>query len=167
MHTENEEGFSNNIEYWLSCIGYSVGYGNIWRFPYLLFTNGGGAFLIPYIVALFVISIPNFIIETAYGQVVRYKYAEIWSRIDVRLKGITYGYGLSLCYINLYYITLMAWTFSYLFYSFDTPLPWRNEVYINALNEGTIANMTEEAKEQFWSANFFDEILLKRSESIS
>jgi len=64
---ENEEGFSNNLEYWLSCIGYAVGYGNIWRFPYLLFANGGGAFLIPYFIALFVISVPNFIIETAFG----------------------------------------------------------------------------------------------------
>ena len=49
---EDEESFGKSIEYWLSCIGYAVGFGNIWRFPYLVFKNGGAAFLIPYLMAL-------------------------------------------------------------------------------------------------------------------
>jgi len=68
---EEHEGFGKSIEYWLSCIGYAVGFGNIWRFPYLVFRNGGAVFLIPYLLALVTIAIPMYAVETAYGQVIR------------------------------------------------------------------------------------------------
>ena len=55
---QEEETFSRSIEYWLSCIGYAVGFGNIWRFPYLVFKNGGAVFLIPYFISLVTIAIP-------------------------------------------------------------------------------------------------------------
>lgn len=64
---EEEESFGKSIEYWLSCIGYAVGFGNIWRFPYLVFKNGGAAFLIPYLLALVCIAQPMYMMETAYG----------------------------------------------------------------------------------------------------
>jgi SNF family Na+-dependent transporter len=62
-----DDSFDNKLQYWLSCIGYAVGYGNIWRFPYLLFKNGGGAFLVPYFLSLGLISIPMYAVETSYG----------------------------------------------------------------------------------------------------
>ena len=65
------ESFGNACEYWLTCIGYAVGYGNIWRFPYLLYSNGGGAFLVPYFLAVFLIVIPMYSVETAFGQCYR------------------------------------------------------------------------------------------------
>lgn len=65
------DSFSNSIEYWLTCIGYAVGYGNIWRFPYLLYSNGGGAFLVPYFLSVLFIVIPMYCVETAFGQCYR------------------------------------------------------------------------------------------------
>lgn len=61
------ETFGKSIEYWLSCIGYCVGFGNIWRFPYLVFKNGGAVFLIPYLLALVLIAFPMYMMETAFG----------------------------------------------------------------------------------------------------
>lgn len=61
------EKFDANIEYWLSCIGFAVGYGNLWRFPYMLFENGGAVFLIPYLLSLGIIGVPMYYMETAYG----------------------------------------------------------------------------------------------------
>lgn len=67
QENDRSESFAKSVQYWLHIIGYAVGYGNIWRFPYLLYDNGGGAFMIPYLICLVVVTIPMFIIETAFG----------------------------------------------------------------------------------------------------
>lgn len=64
---DKSESFGKALQYWLSIIGYAVGYGNLWRFPFLLYDNGGGAFMIPYLLCLVFISVPMFVIETAFG----------------------------------------------------------------------------------------------------
>lgn len=56
------------VEFILSCLNYAVGLGNVWRFPHLAYRNGGGAFLIPYLLMVFVIGLPIFFAELFIGQ---------------------------------------------------------------------------------------------------
>lgn len=63
-----KEQWGNDIEFLFSCISLSVGLGNIWRFPYIAFQNGGGAFVIPYLIVLLIIGRPVYYLEIIIGQ---------------------------------------------------------------------------------------------------
>jgi len=65
--TQEKLKWTSKIEYYLCTLGVAVGYGSIWRFPYLVYANGGGAFLIPYLICYILIGIPMFYLETACG----------------------------------------------------------------------------------------------------
>ena len=118
--------WGSKAEFILSCIGYSVGIGNVWRFPYLAYKNGGGAFLIPYFILLMLVGKPMYYMETAVGQFARLSPLHIW-----RCAPIAYGVGvgmLVLCLIvAIYYNVIMAYSIVYLGASFRgivEELPW-------------------------------------------
>ena len=69
--SEARETWGSTISFILACIGYAVGLGNIWRFPYLAYKSGGGAFLIPYMIMLVLCGIPLLYMELAVGQYTR------------------------------------------------------------------------------------------------
>ena len=63
--------WSNQCEFFVSSLGLAVGLGNIWRFPYVCYQNGGGTFLIPYIIMLIFVGIPALLFEQSVGQYAR------------------------------------------------------------------------------------------------
>lgn len=78
--------WSNGVEFLMSCIAMSVGLGNIWRFPFTAYENGGGAFLIPYIVVLIIIGKPMYYMEMALGQFTSRSSVKSWNLSPI-LKG--------------------------------------------------------------------------------
>ncbi|XP_061732207.1 sodium- and chloride-dependent GABA transporter 2-like [Nerophis ophidion] len=120
------ERWSRKIEYFLAVAGSIVGYGNIWRFPYLCSKNGGGVFLIPYFLFLFTCGIPLFILETSLGQYTGQGAITCWRKICPLFEGIGYGSQLVVTCTIIYYIIILSWEFLFLFSSFHSELPWAN-----------------------------------------
>ncbi|VDL32490.1 unnamed protein product [Hymenolepis diminuta] len=115
--------WKRNIDFLFACLGFSVGFGNVWRFPYLCFKNGGGAFLIPYFISVLVTGIPMFFLEVSVGQLMSRGGIEAWEIIPL-FKGVGYAGTFILFCLNSYYNVILAWIFFYLFSSMQRKLPW-------------------------------------------
>uniref|UniRef100_A0A8C6N2G5 Transporter n=1 Tax=Mus spicilegus TaxID=10103 RepID=A0A8C6N2G5_MUSSI len=121
----HERGHWNNkVEFVLSVAGEIIGLGNVWRFPYLCYKNGGGAFLIPYVVFFICCGIPVFFLETALGQFTSEGGITCWRRVCPLFEGIGYATQVIEAHLNVYYIIILAWAIFYLSNCFTTELPW-------------------------------------------
>ncbi|XP_038142315.1 sodium- and chloride-dependent GABA transporter 2-like isoform X2 [Cyprinodon tularosa] len=116
--------WSSKIEFLLAVAGQIIGLGNVWRFPYLCYKNGGGVFFIPYILFLFSCGIPLFLLETSIGQYTKQGSITCWKKICPLFEGMGYGCQVVVLYSSIYYIVILAWAFLYLFSSFNSELPW-------------------------------------------
>ncbi|KAM5189070.1 sodium- and chloride-dependent transporter XTRP3 isoform 1-T1 [Callospermophilus lateralis] len=108
----------------LACISYAVGLGNVWRFPYLCQLYGGGDFLVPYLIMLFVEGMPLLYMELAVGQRMRQGSIGAWRTISPYLSGVGIASVVVSFFGTIYYNVINAWSFWYLFHSFQDPLPW-------------------------------------------
>ncbi|KAL3061186.1 hypothetical protein OYC64_009397 [Pagothenia borchgrevinki] len=116
--------WSNKIEFVLSVAGEIIGLGNVWRFPYLCYKNGGGAFFIPYLIFLFACGIPVFFLETSLGQFTSEGGVTCWRKICPLFEGVGYATQVIVGLLNIYYIVVLAWALFYLSNSFTWDLPW-------------------------------------------
>ncbi|XP_060572147.1 sodium- and chloride-dependent taurine transporter-like [Ruditapes philippinarum] len=119
------EQWSRKIDFLLACIGFSVGLGNVWRFPFLCYRNGGGAFLIPYFIAVIFGGIPMFFLEVSLGQFMSEGGTGTW-KISPLFQGIGYACAVVVFLLNCEYNIILTWAFYYLFSSFTSVLPWSN-----------------------------------------
>uniref|UniRef100_A0A3B3DX89 Transporter n=1 Tax=Oryzias melastigma TaxID=30732 RepID=A0A3B3DX89_ORYME len=115
--------WANKTDYILSMIGYAVGLGNIWRFPYLAYKNGGGAFLIPYFTMLVVAGIPLFFLESAFGQFCSQGPINAWKAVPI-LQGVGIAAVMVTLVVSIYYNVIIAYSLYYMFASMQSPLPW-------------------------------------------
>uniref|UniRef100_A0A3Q3W5F3 Transporter n=1 Tax=Mola mola TaxID=94237 RepID=A0A3Q3W5F3_MOLML len=118
------ETWSKKLDFLLSVIGYAVDLGNVWRFPYICYQNGGGAFLLPYLLMAVFGGVPLFYMELALGQFHHSGCISIWKHVCPIFKGIGFAICIIALYIAFYYNTIMAWALYYLLSSFQSTLPW-------------------------------------------
>lgn len=143
QHPEREN-WGKGIEFLMSCIAMSVGLGNVWRFPFTALENGGGAFLLPYIVVLLIIGRPLYYLEMVLGQFSSKSSIKVYN-ISPIFRGTGYGQFVAIFLVSTYYASIMALIGRYLFDSFKSPLPWANcrPHWVNCIDAtGTISNGT-------------------------
>uniref|UniRef100_A0A8C4ZEP1 Transporter n=1 Tax=Gadus morhua TaxID=8049 RepID=A0A8C4ZEP1_GADMO len=121
---EERPKWDNKVQYLLTSVGFAVGLGNVWRFPYLCQIYGGGAFLIPYLIAFVFEGLPLLYLEMAIGQRLRMGSIGVWTSIAPFLGGVGIASMAVSFLVSLYYNTILAWVLWYFFHSFQDPLPW-------------------------------------------
>ena len=119
----------------LAMVGYCVGLGNFWRFPYLCYKWGGALFFIPYFVCLLFIGIPVTLMELSLGQKFQRGDVGVFRGIHPRLSGIGLASVLAAFAIVAYYNIIIGWSLIYLIMSFADPLPWSIQNTVNGINK--------------------------------
>ncbi len=126
----------SNTGFLLAAIGSAVGLGNIWRFSFLAYKNGGGSFLIPYAIALFSVGIPIMILEFAIGHKMRSSAPRAMGRVHKEWEWLGWWPVIFVMFgISLYYVVVIGWFGLYMVYSagaiFGQALPWagRSEAF--------------------------------------
>ncbi|KAH8290262.1 hypothetical protein KR054_001489 [Drosophila jambulina] len=120
---KKRDSWNNDIEFLMSCIALSVGLGNVWRFPFTALENGGGAFVIPYLIVLVLVGKPVYYLEMLLGQFSSRGSVKVYDFAPI-MRGIGYGQVLATGIVTTYYATLMALTLRYFVDSFYPTLPW-------------------------------------------
>ena len=138
---EVREEWSNQCEFILSTVGYAVGLGNVWRFPYLAYKNGGGSFLIPYVIMLFFAGLPLFFMELVLGQYSRQGPTRVFGRMAPIFKGLGLAMMGATFFVGIYYNMIIGWTLFYMFSGFTSELPWVG-CHPNVSSVHCIANTT-------------------------
>ncbi|XP_050080322.1 sodium-dependent nutrient amino acid transporter 1-like isoform X2 [Anopheles maculipalpis] len=168
--------WGKGVEFLMSCIAMSVGLGNVWRFPFVALENGGGAFVIPYIIVLLLVGKPVYYMEMIIGQFSSRGSVKVYDMAPI-MRGVGYGQILSTTIVTTYYASLMATTLRYLFDSFQSILPWavcedswagscipsgpQNATIANDLNATTaLSNRTSSAE------LYFTKVVLKELDGI-
>ncbi|XP_029372640.1 sodium- and chloride-dependent GABA transporter 2-like [Echeneis naucrates] len=159
---EGRGHWASKVEFLLATAGNVVGLGNVWRFPYLCYKYGGGAFLLPYLVFVVTCGAPLFMLESVIGQYTQEGSITCWRKLCPLAEGIGYGGLTILVYSCMTYIIILAWSFLYLVFSFSPQLPWStcdnywntNDCFDFLKRNGTIQwtnrTNTTSAATEFW-----------------
>lgn len=153
--------YGNQLELILSLVSYTVGLGNLWRFPHLAYENGGGSFLLPYVVALMTIGVPLFLLELGLGQVLRQGTVNVWVRLGMpRLRGAGVVATWVTFLVTLYYMVIMAWSvffiWSILSHVMEETLPWEDNYRGFTCNVNVIVNESWLSTNHMNSADLFN-----------
>jgi neurotransmitter:Na+ symporter, NSS family len=116
---ENREQWGSKMGFILAAVGSAVGLGNIWRYPYLVYSNGGGAFLIPYFFALFTAGIPLLILEYGFGHKYKGSTPLAFAKASKKWEWLGWWPSITSFVILTYYTMILSWAMNYLVMSFS------------------------------------------------
>ena len=155
--SESRGEWNSHYEYFLTSLGLAVGLGNIWRFPYICYENGGGTFLIPYCLCLLLCGLPLYFMEMVLGQYAGSSCTKVFARMSPAFKGLGYAV-LSVPTMQIFYYTLiMAWSFYFMFMGFRSELPW------TSCNTGVM----EEYSTSYCYSKYDNDICIENSETMT
>eukprot|EP01065_Artemidia_motanka_P030216 TRINITY_DN36228_c0_g1_i1.p1 TRINITY_DN36228_c0_g1~~TRINITY_DN36228_c0_g1_i1.p1 ORF type:complete len:591 (+),score=132.20 TRINITY_DN36228_c0_g1_i1:43-1815(+) len=152
--------WGSRMDYLMVLLGYAIGIGNLWRFPYLVGKYGGGSFVVAYLVCLCLVSAPLFFLELVWGQSSRKNTIDCFRSINTRWVGVAYSSCSLVFTVSTYYNILLAYCLVYLGNSFQHPLPWTEE----ALG-GDRPPLGRTAAEHYWHHNVLNSVEVDRIDS--
>eukprot|EP00659_Diplonema_papillatum_P020703 gene20703-31903_t len=155
----------SSLDYMISLMGYAIGIGNLWRFPYLVGRWGGGSFVLAYLICLVLVASPMYFLELTWGQSTRRSTMNCFRTMHPRWVGIGWTSCVMITYVLTYYNMLLSYSCVYLVNSFYDPLPWTNE----ANPPDTLPKDTSASQNFWWHTvlNRFDPELLMNDEVTS
>ena len=115
---QNRDQWGSKLGFILAAVGSAVGLGNIWRYPYLLYSSGGGAFLVPYFFALLTAGIPLMILEYGFGHKFKGSTPMSLARANKKWEWLGWWPSLNSLVILTYYSAILGWAINYLVFSF-------------------------------------------------
>ena len=116
--SQDKNEWGSNLSFILAMIGSAVGLGNIWRYPYVLYSNGGGAFYIPYIVAILLMGIPFLILEYGVGYDFKSSFPKAVKKIHSKWEYLGWFLPVAVFMIMIYYSAILGWDGIYIILSF-------------------------------------------------
>ena len=116
--SQQQNQWDSSIAFIFAMIGAAVGLGNIWRFSYVLYSNGGGSFFIPYLIAIAIMGIPFLILEYGVGFTFKESFSSIMRDINPKFEIIAWILVLFVYIVTIYYMVILSWDLVYLGSSF-------------------------------------------------
>lgn len=113
------------MSFLLAMIGAAVGLGNIWRYSYVVYSNGGGSFFIPYLIAIFIMGIPFLILEYGMGYNFKDSFSNILKGINPKFEFVSWLLVIFVYTIVIYYVVILSWDLVYLGSSLT--FPWGSD----------------------------------------
>lgn len=115
-----KEKWSKDVYLVLACVGAAAGLGNIWRFPYMAYENGGSAFLIPYIICIILIGLPLILLELGVGTWAQGSIVASAEKANPKMRWLGWWVLINSLVIVFYYAVVLAWCVLYTMFSFSS-----------------------------------------------
>ncbi len=144
----NRDQWGTKLGFILAAVGSAIGLGNIWRYPYVVYDNGGGAFLIPYFVALATAGLPILILEYSLGHRFRQGAPATFQELSKRWEWLGWWQSAIAFAISTYYVVILGWCLSFVYYSFGEQ--WGKDTGAFFIGD-YLATSSGAAPEGFWN----------------